>query len=58
MGGYVFMKNQKEIKTNNLTSFASHLDQQYGERGTEKREVYEQEFEAFKLGVLIPELRE
>jgi len=48
------MKKQK----NNLTSFADHLDKQYGKRGTAKREAYEQEFEAFKLGVLIQEMRE
>jgi len=48
------MKKQK----NNLTSFADHLDKQYGKRGTAKREEYEQEFEAFKLGVLIQEMRE
>jgi len=42
----------------NLTSFADHLDSQYGKRGTSKREVYEQGFEAFKLGVLIQEMRE
>ena len=48
---------KKQI-SNNLTSFAHHLDQQYGKRGTAKRDVYEQEFEAFKLGVLIQEMRE
>ena len=42
----------------NLTSFEDHLDQQYGKRGTKGREEYEQEFEAFKLGVLIQEMRE
>ncbi len=52
------MKNQKETKNKNLSSFAEHVDQQYGRRGTKKREVYEQEFEAFKLGVLIQEMRE
>ncbi len=46
-------------KTNkNLTSFIDHLDKRYGKEGTETREVYEQEFEAFKLGVLIQEMRE
>lgn len=40
-----------------ITSFRDHLDQQYGERGTQSREAYEQEFEAFKLGVMILELR-
>lgn len=42
----------------NLTSFADHLDQQYGKKGTSKRKAYEQEFQAFKLGVLIREMRE
>ena len=40
-----------------MTSFASHLTKQYGERGTATREKYEEEFEAFKLGVMIQELR-
>jgi HTH-type transcriptional regulator / antitoxin HipB len=52
------MKKQNEQKNKNLTSFADHLDQQYGKRGTKKREAYEQEFEAFKLGVFIQEMRE
>ena len=52
------MKDQKVTKNKNLISFTDHLDQQYGKRGTKKREVYEQEFEAFKLGVLIQEMRE
>ena len=42
---------------NNLTSFADHLNQQYGKRGTPEREKFEEEFEAFKLGVMIQELR-
>ncbi|MBK7428268.1 MAG: helix-turn-helix transcriptional regulator [Saprospiraceae bacterium] len=46
---------KKENK--NLTSFADHLDAQYGIRGTETREKYEEGFEAFKLGALILELR-
>ena len=41
----------------NLTSFKDHLDEQYGKRGTEKRELYEEGFEAFKLGVMIQQLR-
>jgi len=47
----------KKDTNNNLTSFASHLDEQYGIRGTEKREQFEEEFESFKLGVMIQELR-
>lgn len=41
----------------NLTSFADHLDKQYGKKGTAKRNKYEEEFEAFKLGVMLQELR-
>ena len=42
---------------NNLTSFSDHLDNQYGKRGSATRENYEQEFETFKLGVMLQELR-
>ena len=44
-------------KNKNLTSFTEHLDKQYGKRGTKKREEYEEGFEAFKLGVMLQELR-
>ena len=47
----------KKKNNNNLTSFADHLDQQYGKRGTVKREKFEEGFEAFKLGVMLQELR-
>jgi DNA-binding XRE family transcriptional regulator len=47
----------KKEKNNNLTSWDDHLDQKYGETGTQTREKYEQEFESFKLGVLIQEAR-
>ena len=40
-----------------MTSFADHLDSQYGKRGSVTRENYEQEFESFKLGVMLQELR-
>ena len=42
---------------NNLTSFSAHLDEQYGKKGTKERNQYEEEFETFKLGVMIQELR-
>lgn len=48
----------KKANNSNLTSFAGHLDQQYGKQGTAKRDEYEQEFEVFKIGVLIQEMRE
>ncbi len=44
-------------KENNLTSFEDHLDKQYGKKGTEKRDQFEHEFEAFKIGVLIQQAR-
>jgi DNA-binding XRE family transcriptional regulator len=49
--------SMKKIANNNLTSFADHLDQQYGKQGTAEREKFEEGFEAFKLGVMIQELR-
>ena len=48
----------KKKANNNMTSFTDHLDEQYGKKGTQTREAYEQGFEAFKLGVLIQEMRE
>lgn len=47
----------KKSGNKNLTSFSDHLDQQYGIKGTKTREVFEEEFEAFKLGVMIQILR-
>jgi DNA-binding XRE family transcriptional regulator len=44
-------------KNKNLTAFTGHLDEQYGKPGTPKRDAYEQEFEAFKLGAMLQELR-
>ena len=47
---------KKQIN-NNLTSFADHLDTQYGKRGTTEREEFEEGFESFKIGVMLQELR-
>ena len=41
----------------NLTSLDDHLNQQYGERGSEEREKFEEGFEAFSLGVMLQEMR-
>ena len=41
----------------NFTSFADHLNQQYGERGSVEREKFEEGFEAFSLGVMLQEMR-
>ena len=54
---------QKNLKMNtmkinkDLTSFDSHLDKNYGQKGTESREKFEEEFETFRIGVLIQEAR-
>lgn len=46
-----------KTKKKNITTLDEILDTKYGERGEEKREKWEQEFEAFKLGVLLEEAR-
>ena len=46
------MKNKK-----NITTLGEILDNKYGKRGAGKREEWEQEFEAFRLGVLLEEAR-
>ncbi len=45
------------LPTTNLTSFADHIKEQYGERGSAALEKYEQGFEAFRLGVILQEMR-
>jgi DNA-binding XRE family transcriptional regulator len=41
----------------NITTFEEFLNQEYGKIGSSKREKYEQGFEAFKLGVMLQEMR-
>ncbi|MDP3360330.1 MAG: helix-turn-helix transcriptional regulator [Lutibacter sp.] len=40
-----------------ITSFTEHLNAQYGKKGTETREKYEEEYEVFELGVMLQEMR-
>lgn len=42
---------------NNVTNWDDHLDDKYGKRGTDTREKFQEEFEAFRIGVLIQEAR-
>lgn len=49
------MKKQKENKE--ITTFDDILDNKYGKKGNPKREKWEHEFEAFKLGVLLEQAR-
>ena len=48
------MKTNQE---NKLVSWDDHLDKKYGKLGTPSREKYEEDFENFKIGVLIQEAR-
>lgn len=41
-----------------MTTLSDHLDQQYGKPGTPSREIFEEGFEAFKLGARLKELRQ
>ena len=45
------------MKSNKLKSFRNQLDEEYGLVGTKSRTAYEEGFEAFKLGVLLQDLR-
>jgi len=45
------------MKTNKIITFDDHLDREYGKIGTPSRDKYNQEFEAFKLGVILQEMR-
>lgn len=47
----------KTKKNNKLVSWDSHLDKKYGKNGTATRNKFDQEFEAFKIGVIIQEAR-
>jgi DNA-binding XRE family transcriptional regulator len=46
------MKTDKRI-----TFFDDHLDEQYGKKGTPTRQKFEEEYETFRIGVLIQEAR-
>jgi HTH-type transcriptional regulator / antitoxin HipB len=46
------------MKTNNnITTLDTILDKKYGKKGQPEREAWEQEFESFRLGVLLEEAR-
>ncbi len=45
------------MRNKNLKSFREHLEEEYGPIGSPKRDEYEVGFEAFKLGVLLHDLR-
>ena len=45
-------------KNKNLKSLDQFIDDKIGKKGTEKREQFEHDYDAFKLGVLIQQARE
>ena len=42
---------------NNIKTLAQLIDEQYGEKGTAKRDEFEKGFQAFKLGAMIHDAR-
>ena len=46
-----------KINKKKFVTFNEHLDNEYGKIGTLHRDKYEQGFEAFKLGVMLQEMR-
>ncbi len=47
-----------KAKNRNLKSLDQFIDEKIGKKGTDKRERFEAEYDAFKLGVLIQQARE
>lgn len=47
----------KKTENKNITTLSEIIDAKYGKRGAPKREKWEQEFESFRLGVLLEEAR-
>ena len=48
---------QKKTTNKDITTLDEILDNKYGKRGSAKREQWEEEFDVFKLGVLLEEAR-
>lgn len=46
-----------KVKNKNLTSLDQFVDKKIGKIGTEARELFENEFNTFKIGVLIQQAR-
>jgi HTH-type transcriptional regulator / antitoxin HipB len=53
----VQVRMHKGAGKNKLVAWDDHLDKKYGKQGAPKRNQFEEEFEAFKIGVLIQEAR-
>ena len=46
------------MKSKNLTSLDQFIDKEIGASGTRKRDKFEADYEAFKLGVLLQQARQ
>jgi HTH-type transcriptional regulator / antitoxin HipB len=46
-----------KTKKNKLIDLEEFIDKQYGKRGVKRRDKFEQGYEAFKLGVMLQEMR-
>jgi DNA-binding XRE family transcriptional regulator len=46
-----------KTKKNNLVDLEEFIDKKYGNRGTTRREKFEEGYEAFKLGIMLQEMR-
>ena len=47
----------KKLANNNITTLDEILDVKYGKRGAKNREKWEQDFEAFRIGIMLEEAR-
>jgi DNA-binding XRE family transcriptional regulator len=57
------LKEAKELEENimkkkHLTSLGEFIDKEVGKKGTKKRDKFEADYDAFKLGVLIQQARQ
>lgn len=46
-----------KTKQNKLVDLDEFIDEQFGKRGEKAREVFEEGYDAFKLGVMLQEMR-
>lgn len=50
--------NMSIMKKKNLTTLNEFIDKKVGKKGTKKRDKFETDYEAFRLGVLIQQARQ
>ena len=51
------LKKVKTMKNDNLKPLDQFINEEYGQKGTTKRDKFEKGFETFKLGVMIQQAR-